>query len=76
MLRPEGPNDGVVLLTDVIAPGSLTVVALGSDHFLAEDPEIDRKSVALMTLLVAYAQEDMTIACAGKGDATLRRARR
>jgi hypothetical protein len=76
MLRPEGPNDGLVLLTDVIAPGSLTVVALGSDHFLAEDPEIDRKSVALMTLLVAYAGEDTTTACAGKGDATLRRARR
>jgi hypothetical protein len=76
MLRPEGPNDGPVLLTDAIAPGSLTVVALGSDHFLAADPEIDRKSVALMKLVVAYAEEDTTFACAGKKDATLRRAHR
>jgi hypothetical protein len=57
MLRSDGPNDGLVLLTDVIAPGSLSVVALGSDHFFAEDPEIDRKTVALMKLVVAYADK-------------------
>lgn len=64
MLRPEGPNDGLVLLTDAIAPDSLTVVALGSDHFLAEDPEIERKTVALMRLLVAHASGDGAAACA------------
>jgi hypothetical protein len=63
------------LLTDVIAPGSLTVVALGSDHFFAEDPEIDRKTVALMKLVVAYANKDTTIACAEPGNPALRQAR-
>jgi hypothetical protein len=53
LLRPEGPNDGLTLLTDAIAPNSLTVVALGSDHFFAEDPDIDDKTVALMTLVIA-----------------------
>lgn len=47
MLRKDGPNDGLTLLADVIAPGSVTIVALGSDHFFAEDPEIDLKTVAL-----------------------------
>jgi len=75
MLRSDGPNDGLVLLTDVIAPGSLTVVALGSDHFFAEDPEIDRKTVALMKLVVAYANKDTTIACAEPGNPALRQAR-
>jgi hypothetical protein len=75
MLRSDGPNDGLVLLTDVIAPGSLTVVALGSDHFFAEDPEIDRKTVALMKLVVAYANKDTTIACAEPGTPALRQAR-
>ena len=40
ILRSEGPNDGLTLLTDIIAPGSLTIIAFGSDHFFAEDPEI------------------------------------
>lgn len=76
MLRSDGPNDGLVLLTDVIAPDSLTVVALGSDHFFAEDPEIDRKTVALMTLLVTYTDKAMTPACNEKGDPALQRVRR
>jgi len=65
MLRPHGPNDGLTLLTDEIVPGSLTVVALGTDHFLAEDPEIDKKTVALMKLIVTYSDKAMTIGCTG-----------
>lgn len=76
ILRPDGPNDGVVLVADVIVPGSLTVVALGSDHFFAEDPEIDRKTVALMKLLVTYTNRAMTMACAEKSEPTLQRVRR
>jgi hypothetical protein len=76
MLRSDGPNDGLVLVTDVIAPDSLTVVALGSDHFFAEDPQIDRKTVALMRLVVAYANQEAAVACAGTGNLALRRARR
>ena len=65
MLRSHGPNDGLALLTDEIVPGSLTVVALGTDHFLAEDPEIDKKTVALMKLIVTYSDKAMTIGCTG-----------
>lgn len=41
-------------LTDAIAPNSLTVVALGSDHFFAEDPRINEKTVALMNVMLTY----------------------
>lgn len=64
ILRPYGPNDGLALLTDEIAPGSLTVVALGNDHYFAEDPEIDKKTVALMKLVVTYLNENLTSGCA------------
>lgn len=63
MLRPDGPNDGLVLVADVIAPGSLSVVALGSDHYFAEDPAIDRKTVALMRLVLDYAGKGAAAAC-------------
>jgi hypothetical protein len=76
MLRADGPNDGLVLVADVIAPASLTVVALGSDHFFAEDPEIEGKTVALMKLLVTYTNKAVTMACTEKSDPALQRARR
>jgi hypothetical protein len=60
VLRSEGPNDGITLLSDVIAPNSLTVVALGSDHFFAKDPKIGAKTVALMHLIFAYLDGDPT----------------
>lgn len=50
LLRPLGPNDGLTLLTDAFMPGGLTIVALGSDHFLSEDPRINQKAVALLKL--------------------------
>jgi len=52
VLRPLGPNDGLTLLPDALAPGAGTIVALGRDHFLAEDPEIDARTVALMGLVI------------------------
>lgn len=54
LLAPEGPNDGLTLLMDVIAPGSMTIIALGSDHFFAEDPLIDVKTVALTKTVILY----------------------
>lgn len=51
MLRSEGPNDGFTLLPDSIAPKSRTIVALRSDHFFNEDPEIALKTIALMQVL-------------------------
>jgi len=62
-LRSDGPNDGLALLTDEIAPDSLTVVALGNDHYFAEDPEIDKKTVALMKLVITYLNKNITIGC-------------
>lgn len=54
LLKSQGPNDGLTLLTDAIAPHSMTIVAMGSDHFFAEDPRINAKTVALMTLIISY----------------------
>lgn len=54
ILRNEGPNDGLTLLRDIIAPGSITIVAFGSDHFFAEDPEINIKTVALLQTILQY----------------------
>jgi hypothetical protein len=53
VLRPLGPNDGLTLLPDALVPGGATIVALGRDHFLAEDPQIDARTVALMGLVIA-----------------------
>lgn len=58
LLRQEGPNDGLTLLSDAIAPDSPTIVALGSDHFFAEDPKINEKTVALMKLIISYLEKE------------------
>ncbi|MGR5147325.1 hypothetical protein ACQKP8_12365 [Photobacterium alginatilyticum] len=60
LLKSEGPNDGLTLLTDAIAPNSMTIVALGSDHYFAEDPEIDKKTIALMALIMTYLEKGIT----------------
>lgn len=75
LLKSDGPNDGLTLLTDVIAPNSLTIVALGSDHFFAEDPQINPKTVALMQLIMSYvnvasSKRSAKASQCGRGDAT------
>lgn len=47
IIADEGPNDGLTPLVDIIAPGSMTLVATGSDHYFGEDPEINRKTIAI-----------------------------
>ena len=47
ILKKQGPNDGLSLITDALAPG-YTIMAIGSDHFVREDPEIDAKTAALL----------------------------
>ncbi len=47
VLRPHGPNDGVVLLADTVWPGGANLVALGSDHFFAPLQE-DTAGLALL----------------------------
>ncbi len=48
IIAGEGPNDGLTPLVDIIAPGSMTLVATSSDHYFAEDPEIDKKTIAIL----------------------------
>ncbi|HTB79611.1 MAG TPA: SDR family oxidoreductase [Opitutaceae bacterium] len=45
-LRDKGPNDGLTLITDAIAPGSRTIAEPGLDHYFL-DPAITAKTVAL-----------------------------
>ena len=63
LLRSDGPNDGLTLLADALAPNSLTVVAMGSDHFFAEDPRINEKTIALMKLITTYLDDDLAQGC-------------
>jgi len=57
LLAPEGPNDGLTLLADVTLPGSMTIIAIGSDHFFAEDPLIDVKTIALTKTVISHLQK-------------------
>ena len=58
LFAPEGPNDGLTLLTDAIAPNSMTIIAVGRDHFLAEDPRIDAKTIALTKTVISYLEKE------------------
>jgi hypothetical protein len=61
VLRQFGPNDGLTLITDGIAPNSMTIAELGVDHFFNEDPEIDFKTVALTkTILMMLDKQALT----------------
>lgn len=57
LLQREGPNDGLTPLADIIAPGSRRLIAPGSDHFFAEDPRIDDKTIALTQTLIALLEK-------------------
>jgi hypothetical protein len=51
-MKKYGPNDGMVLLSDMILPGGITLTKFGSDHFLM-DQHLDVTSVALTTAVLA-----------------------
>jgi hypothetical protein len=51
MLKTQGPNDGLTLIPDALAPG-YTIMAVGMDHFINNDPEIDIKTAALVPVLL------------------------
>ncbi len=53
-MRPDGPNDGLTLIADALVPDSPSLAALGRDHFLAEDPEIGLRTLALAHTLMDY----------------------
>jgi hypothetical protein len=52
-MRKYGPNDGLVLLADMIFPGGITLAELGSDHFLF-DQNLDVTAVALAITVVRW----------------------
>ena len=52
-MRKHGPNDGVLLLSDMIFPGGVTLAELGSDHFLLND-HLDITAVALAITVIGW----------------------
>src|SRR5262245_25987740 len=52
-MRKYGPNDGMVLLADMILPGGITLAEIGSDHFLM-DRHLDVTTVALTTAIIRW----------------------
>ncbi len=54
LIKSEGPNDGLTLLTDVIAPNSSTLISVNSDHYFGEDPLIDDKTIAVLKTVIHY----------------------
>jgi hypothetical protein len=52
-LQKHGPNDGVLLLSDMIFPGGITLAELGSDHFLLSD-HLDVTTVALAITVIGW----------------------
>jgi hypothetical protein len=52
-MQKYGPNDGMVLLADMIFPGGITVAEVGSDHFLM-DQHLDVTAVALAITVIRW----------------------
>jgi hypothetical protein len=56
-LRKYGPNDGLMLLSDMIFPGGVTLVQLGSDHIRLSD-HLDITGVALAMTVVGWLENE------------------
>ncbi len=54
LIMPEGPNDGLTLLADVIAPDSGTLIAVNSDHYFGEDENINDKIIAILKTMIYF----------------------
>jgi hypothetical protein len=60
-LRKYGPNDGVLLLGDMIYPGGVTLTRLGSDH-MGMNKHIDVATVAVaMTVIEWFKYHDQIV---------------
>ncbi len=60
LIKSEGPNDGLTLLPDVIAPNSSTLISVNSDHYFGEDPLIDDKTIAVLKTVIHYLESRNT----------------
>jgi hypothetical protein len=56
-LKTHGPNDGILLLADMILPRALTLADLGRDHFLL-DKRMDVTVIALTTTIIRWLEHD------------------
>ena len=52
-MKKYGPNDGMVLLSDMILPGGITLTKFGSDPFRMVQ-QLDATSVALTTAVIRW----------------------
>ena len=52
-LRNFGPNDGFLLLSDMIFPGGVTLAELGRDHFLLDERD-DTTTVAFAITVISW----------------------
>lgn len=59
-MRKYGPNDGMVLLADMIFPGGITLTELGSDHFLMND-HLDITAVALASTVIRWLEDEKAL---------------
>ena len=51
-MRKYGPNDGIVLLSDMIFPGGVTLAELGGDHFMVND----HRNISTVALAITVIQ--------------------
>lgn len=58
IIMDHGPNDGLTLLPDAIAPNSATLIAVNSDHYFGEDPLIEEKTIALLKTLMDFLESE------------------
>ncbi len=53
ILRPYGPNDGLNLLADLIAPESVTLADFGRDHYMV-DETLRQRTIALVNTTIQW----------------------
>jgi hypothetical protein len=56
-LRKHGPNDGLILLPDMIFPGGVTLTQLGRDH-IQVNVQLDITAVALTITIVNWVENE------------------
>jgi hypothetical protein len=64
LLRKHGPNDGFILLPDLIFPGGVTLAQLGRDHIQLNDG-VDITAVALALTVVDWLENQDSPMSAG-----------
>jgi hypothetical protein len=66
-LRKYGPNDGTVLLPDMVYPGGVTLTELGADHFMRRRP-LDITTVALAITVIRWLEHPDSEMVRGPGN--------